>query len=238
MEEISFKDRVRSTAISEAKAYKNKYVNYEYLVCSEAFVLKDYYIINCKEENYQHLIGVNSELQAQVFFEKCYNGTLKNEDFDFIKRGQSEKSVKGSVRRKIAVLSSMMNLFYNHNLKVEESFVKNQISCSFATTDNICTLGFINTSKSYPKTLIKGNELNSTKTQDVSLVLRKKIENEKFDEIIIGDLENLKNHSSKIENLIDLTLINHNSNNVIKENQDIINEVAATEFYEENNSDK
>ena len=225
MEKVSFKERVKGIAISEAKNYKRNYVDYEYLVCSSAFLNKDYYIINAKEDNYQHLIGVNSLLKPQVFFEKCYNGTLQETDFDFIKRGQPEKSVKGSVRRKITVLPNMMNMFYS-NFKVEENFTKNQISCSYATSDNECTLGFINTSKSFPKTLIKGNELNTNKMKDVSLLLRKKVEKEKFDEILIGDLEILMTYYEKIKEHIHKSLIL--SKQEIQEVKSVDENVAST----------
>lgn len=229
IEEGSFKERVKDVAISEAKNYKRNYVDYEYLVCSNAFSIKDYYIINAKEENYQHLIGVNSLLKPQDFFQKCYYETLEQEDFNFIKRGQSEKSVKGSVRRKITVLPNMMNLFHS-NFKVEETFTKNKISCSFATADNKCTLGFINTSKSYPKTLIKGNELNANKMKDVSLVLRKKAGKEKFDEIIIGNSDVLINYYEKIKDHIDESLMPPNMNNKIKKCENITDKEVANDL--------
>ena len=64
-----------------------------------------------KEDNFQHLTGVNSLIGPQEFYKKSIDGTLNENDFDFIKRNQSEKSVKGSVRRKIKVLPDMMNIF-------------------------------------------------------------------------------------------------------------------------------
>lgn len=33
----SFKERIRQEVIKEAKRYKEVYVDYEYLICSEAF---------------------------------------------------------------------------------------------------------------------------------------------------------------------------------------------------------
>lgn len=70
-------------------------------MCSDAFKHKEYYIIDGKEDNYQHLTGVNSLISAQEFFYKCYEGTLTVDDFNFVKRGQDEKAVKGSVTRKL-----------------------------------------------------------------------------------------------------------------------------------------
>ncbi|MDF2804644.1 MAG: hypothetical protein K0S61_4549 [Anaerocolumna sp.] len=229
MKEVSFKERVRNIAICESKNYKKYYGEHDYLVCSSAFKIQDYYIIDAKEDNYQHLLGVNSKIAPQAFFEKCYTGTLQESDFDFQKRGQSEKSVKGSVRRKIDILPNMMNLF-NGNIKVEETFVKNQISCNFATTDNKCTLGFISTPKSRPMTLLKGNELHIAKMKDVDLILRKDKGKEKFSEIIIGDSEVLMSYFEKIKELIDENLIPVNLKEEIKTQEQVaaVNENSKT----------
>lgn len=248
MEKVTFKERVKNKAIEEARNYKEIYLNYEYLICSSAFRLKDYYIINAKEDNYQHLIGVNSKIKPKLFFEKCYNGELEEDDFDFIKERQSEKSVIGSVRRKINVLSNMMKLFYTSNeIKVEESFVKNQIFCSFATSDDKCTLGFIDNTKSRPKTLVKGNELDKSKMADVDLVLRKETGADKFNEIIIGDTIVLNVYYDKIKNeigrdLLDLIIKSKDIEEVAVEvisnnetdNSEIENDEVAIESREDN----
>lgn len=97
----SFKERVKETVISNAVSYKWYYVKYEYLLCSEAFEQSAYYIVSAHEDNYLHLTGLHTSLSAEDFFYKCLNGTLDETDFDFVKDGQNEKEVKGSVRRKI-----------------------------------------------------------------------------------------------------------------------------------------
>lgn len=101
MAEDSFKKRVQKELIKASKEYKDVYVDYVYLICSEAFVQKDYYIVDAKEDNFQHLTGVHTSMNAKKFFDKCIQGTLTEYDFDFVKKGQDEKSVKGTVRRKI-----------------------------------------------------------------------------------------------------------------------------------------
>nr|WP_312579150.1 PBECR4 domain-containing protein [Sedimentibacter sp.] len=206
MEEITFKERVKNVLINEAQKYKRNYVDYEYLICSDAFKISDYYIISANEDNYQHLTGINSLVSPKEFFNKCFDGTLSESDFDFAKKGQDEKSVKGSVRRKIQVLPDMMNLFENE-IKVEESFVKNKVKCSFATTNECYTLGFINAKKSYPMTLIKGNEIDKNKAKTIKLLLRKEANKERFDEIIIGNDESLSCYYEKIKDIIDINLI-------------------------------
>lgn len=199
MAEESFKERVRLEMIKEAKRYKEIYVDYEYLICSTAFENRDYYIVDAEKDNYQHLTGVHSQISAQSFFDKCLDGSLSEEDFDFIKKGQDEKSVKGTVRRKIKALPDMMELFQD-GLQAEEGFKKNRVICSFATADGNCTLGFTDSEKARPKSLIRGNELKNPKA--IELVLRRKSGTELFDEIIIGNSEVLDKYRKPIEGMI------------------------------------
>ncbi len=205
MSEVSFKERVRLTIIEMSKQYKEKYVDYEYLICSSGFKNKPYYIVDAEKDNYQHLTGVHSALSASDFFEKCYSGTLDENDFDFNKNGQSEKEVKGTVRRKIKVLPNMMTMFENA-VNAEEDFQKNKVSCSFATADGKCTLGFTDTNKARPKSLISGNELSNP--AQVELVLRKKAGNDFFDEIVYGDKVSLTQYREKIEDILSEDLKN------------------------------
>lgn len=200
MAEKSFKKRVCSDIIKAAGKYKTVYLDYEYLICSEAFVKKKYYIMDAQKDNFQHLTGVHSRISPQNFFDKCYQGTLSDEDFDFVIKGQDEKSVKGTVRRKIKVLPDMMNLF-NIGLLAEENFKKNKVTCSFATANGNCTLGFSESDKARPKSLIKGNGLSNPKIVD--LILRKKSGTELFNEIVIGDKEALNKYKNQIENMLD-----------------------------------
>ena len=199
MAKISFKERVRLEIIKAAKQYKDVYVDYEYLICSEAFILNDYYIIAATESNFKHLTGIHSDLNSKDFFNKCVQNALSDTDFDFIKKGQDEKAVKGTVRRKIKVLPNMMSLF-QVGLQCEENFKKNKIICSFATADQSCTLGFFDLKKARPKSLIKGNELKNP--QPVELILRKKVGEELFNEIILGDITLLEKYQEKISELI------------------------------------
>lgn len=198
----SFNERVRQDAIKYSKLYKSNFLDYEYLICSCAFIIKDYYIISAKENNYQHLIGVNSLISPQEFFDKCYNDTLSVRDFNFIKKGQSEKDVKGSVRRKIKALPLALEIFNNSQVLVEESFSKNHVYCSFATSDNKCTLGFINNKYSVPKTLLKHNELNPHNSKYVDFVFRKKKSEKEFNSLILGDIQYIRHYYDKIKHLL------------------------------------
>ena len=73
---VSFKERVKNEAIANAGLYEANFINFEYLICSEAF--DDlYHIIKSDKGNYLHLIGIHTNLTAEDFFDKCYDGQLK-----------------------------------------------------------------------------------------------------------------------------------------------------------------
>lgn len=199
MSKESFKTRVRDEMIKAAKQYKNIYVDYEYLICSTVFEENDYYLISAEEDNFKHLVGVYSVIDAKTFFNKCYDGTLTEDDFDFATKGQNEMSAKGTVRRKIQVLPDMMTLM-KADIQVEEGFKKNRVSCSLATADGRCTLGFSESKKARPKSLIKGNELKNPRAVD--LILRKKAGDTLFNEIVVGDQSKLDQLKEKIEGLV------------------------------------
>ena len=61
-------------------------------------------------------------------------------------------------------------------------------------------------------TLIKGNELDRNKAQNVKLLLRKEVIKEKFDEIIIGDDEIIASYYKTIKDFIDESLVPNNLN--------------------------
>lgn len=159
MEPKNFKERVAQVAIMQAPKYKSVFVDYEYLLCSEAFIERDYYIIAATENNYRHLIGVNTSISAEIFFQKCMDGTLNENDFDFKKSGRSEKEIKGSVRRKIKALPLFAEMMGN-DLVAQEAYQKNGVVCSFATTDCDMTIGFIDEGKARPKSLLWGDSLD------------------------------------------------------------------------------
>lgn len=197
MDKLSFKERVAQVAIEQAKQYKISYADCEYLICSKAFRLAEYYIISAHEDNFRHLLGVNTTLSAQAFFNKCIDGTLTENDFDFAKFGRSEKQVKGTIRRKLKALPAFVHMM-ERELVVQETFRKNQVCCSFATTDGDVTAGFICAGKSKPMTLLNGDELDWAKAECVDLILRRRKGTDKFDELVFGNEEAIEKYKDKI----------------------------------------
>lgn len=87
----------------------------------------------------------------------------------------------------------MMNRFGSSTM-IEEDFVKNRIRCSFATESSNVTLGFVVDGKAKPMTLLKGNELNSSKAKRLELVLGRRKGEDKFSEILVGTEETLNGY--------------------------------------------
>lgn len=197
---ISFKERVRQVAINEARHYKRMFVDYDYLICCNTFTNKKYYVISGEKNNYAHLLGINILCSPNEFFAKCISNSLTENDFDFFKSGQRETDVKGTVRRKITSLEKMKYMF-SGKLLVEESFRKNNVFCAIATTDLRITVGFSVGKKSYPKSLLKGNEL-SGKAVEPTVILRRKSGSRVFSEVIYGDKDNISLFIDEISNLL------------------------------------
>ena len=156
----SFKEHVLEAIFVGAQKYKRFFLDYEYQITSSAFTENKSYVISATKSNFLHLTGVNTNLTATQFFDKALNKTLSVDDFDFCKKGQTEKDVKGCVRSKMKILPDIEKILAETTL-VEEKFVKNKVSCTFAVSENSFTLGFIAVPKCRPKTLLKGNKLKN-----------------------------------------------------------------------------
>ena len=206
---VPFKTRVKNDAIKYASIYEKVMNNKEYLIYSKSFCVKKYYILKAYKTNYLHLIGVHTTLSPLVFYEKCLNGTLTENDFDFSFKNKKDSETKGSVRRKIKSLVYLEHFFENV-IKVEEKFSKGNISCALADTDGNITLGYAKAENCVPMTLLNGNELSNKAVSCDLLLSRNKGDNE-FNDILIGNQKDLdlflKNNSEircktiKIENL-------------------------------------
>ena len=197
MEQTSFKTRVKDAAITNAQAFKENYIDYEYCVCSTSFEEK-INIIKTLPGNYLHLVGVNTSMPADTFFKKCINGTLQESDFDFNKRGVASNSLKGAVRDKIRVLPNMVKLINDSEIRVQGNFDRNQISCAFASGDNACTLGFAKSG--HPKSLLRGDYLDCEASATPDLILRRKAGATIFDEVILEN--NPSKYKEELEELI------------------------------------
>ena len=204
-EQKSFKTRVKETAINIAPQYFSYYVSREYLLISDSFVNAPYYVVKAEKDNYLHLIGVTTSLTPRAFFDKCFQGTLEEDDFELVAHGQDAKRSKGSIRRKINSLPLIINMFTSECL-VEENFRKNTVLCSFASTDGECTLGFIATPSARPKTLLIGDELDHEKAKNLKLVLSKLRSDDKYSTVVVGTDEDLRAYYNKIKDQISLDL--------------------------------
>ncbi len=182
----SFKERVKECAINNAAQFKKIFIENEYCIISEAFEETGYYVVKAHAGNYLHLVGVNTSIPADIFFKKCLNGTLTENDFDFSKRGVGSNALKGAVREKIKVMPDMMDLFNGEPIDIQQSFKRNQVECAIASSDGVCTLGF--SESGHPKSLLKGDYLDFTKRCTVDAIVSKSEGSEKFDCIVMNNL--------------------------------------------------
>lgn len=197
---LPFKTKAKDNIIEYSSQYESALARNEYLVCSKVFQSKPYYIITFETGNYLHLTGVNSRLKAEEFFSKCINKSLTEDDFDFKKYGQTERAVKGSVRRKLKVFPKMLEFFNGSVLYVEEPFEKNHVSCTIGTSDGTCTVGFIDQNGAKPKSLMDGNCLTSKCSIDV--ILKRKKNTDFFDWFIFGDIEKLREYKEDVWHIL------------------------------------
>ena len=152
-----------------------------------------------------------TSLDASNFLKKCYKWTLEETDFNFCKNGQTEKEVKGSVRRKINTLPLIIDLFTCKTF-VEEDFNKNKIRCSLAAGTTNVTFGFVVAGKAKPMTLLKGNELNPNKAKPINIVLRREAGTNKFTNIVAGSIEELRAYSVILSDKLSDELLSKISN--------------------------
>ncbi len=164
MVEQSFKEKVRLKLMDCAVLYYDLLVRKDYLIFSKDFKYQKYYIVSAFEDNFLHLTGVHTNLKAKKFFEKCYQKTLEDGDFEI-----NDKSQKGSIRRKMSFLENAIQIFSSEAIVVEENFNKNRISCSFASSDKVCTIGFTKTKITKPQTILKGYQLQNEVKVDLIL---------------------------------------------------------------------
>ena len=203
--QISFKTRVKNTLIQYAGVYYAQFVCKDYLLISDAFQKRPYYILSAEKDNFLHLTGVTTSLSASVFFDKCLNGSLEEDDFELTSHGQDEKASKGSIRRKIKSLPYIGGLISGSSL-VEEDFRKNSVFCSIASSDGSCTMGFIAVPMARPKTLLIGNELDSSKAMPIKMILTKSRNDTLFDTVTFGSDDDLVSNYELIKTQIDSEL--------------------------------
>ena len=197
-EKITFKERVCKEIIDNVQTFHDTFLDYDYLICSRAFP-QNFHIITANETNYLHLTGVYTNLLPAAFYEKSFKGTLTINDFDFLRKGATEKSVKGTVRKKIYSLPLLRD-FLSKTLTAEDGFKANKVANTFSISDKTITIAFVQNGN--PMSLLKGDRLNKKHNlSPVELVFRKAKGTEKFSEVIFGE-SNLAQYESFISQYI------------------------------------
>lgn len=191
--------------------YQSVFVDKEYLLYSNDCENK-YFIITGIRENFYHLTGVHTSLYSRKFYKKLLDKELTTVDISSIRYNQvtnKNEDLTRAIRSKRQVINNI-ETFFESNLFIEENFNMgddSKVSCKLASSDNICTIGFAEQKRGqyHPQTLLNGNKLSSRKIS-VDLVLSKLKNTSKFDNIVQGNVENIRNIDT-IRELIDQNLI-------------------------------
>ena len=154
----SFKENIKKQLLIAAQEY-SFFLDKTILLNSEQFIKQRVYYLKFSKTNFLHLTGVISDLKPEEFFNKCFNGSVEVNDFDY-----DDVKNKTNLKNKLKCLVVLSTLF-NKELLVQENFVRNNVICKIATSDGRFTIGFTGGERSvYPKTILNKNRLDETKT--------------------------------------------------------------------------
>ena len=150
----SFKTTVKEKLIQSAKSY-SKLLAKRIVIFSDDFIHSNSFTIRFFKTNFLHLTGVTTSLSTELFFERCFNGEISENDFAL----DNTSEQKGLVRLKMKHLPTI-DTFFNQTLLVQEDFEKGSIRCLIATSDGKCTIGFVDAKYHVrPKTILDKNHL-------------------------------------------------------------------------------
>ena len=158
MDIIPFKETIRNRLIESARKYQSL-IGKKIVIASESFAMKKEYIVRFYETNFLHLTGIKTSLPPIDFFKKCFDESIKYDDFDC----DSTKQLKGLVRLKMRNLVNI-DAFFSEEIEVQEDFEKGAIKCLLGASDNKCTIGFVDAKYCVrPKTILDKNHLDADK---------------------------------------------------------------------------
>ncbi len=153
----SFKQTIISLLKISAKEYA-KLTYFLYVFQSDRFNGRKSYIISFDPENFLHLTGVKTKMHALDFYNKCFDGTILEIDFDC----DSTKEIKGKVKEKMHYLSQIGEIVVRCD-KLEECFSKGKVTCVLAVTQGEFTIGFDGSKILFPKSLMHKNRIDESK---------------------------------------------------------------------------
>ena len=153
---MTFKESIRDKLIIAANEYY-KLVGIDFIVKSKSFAYRSMYLLRFHKDNFLHLTGVYTKLNAGEFFDKCLDGSISIDDYVC----DATDDLKGKVKEKLKNLATVGD-FFEKELVFQEMFEKNRVRCKLATSDGKCTLGFISINKTVhvPLTLLNKNQID------------------------------------------------------------------------------
>ena len=154
---IQKKFNIKQALVDSAQSYF-RLLDCRIILKSMNFIQQDCYVLRFFKTNFLHLTGLKTNLSTEEFFNKCYDGTIMENDY-FLGLNNDRKTVKRKLKNLVRI-----GQFFDYEIMVQEAFAKNQIVCKIATSDGKCTIGFVD-AKYYlrPKTILANNHLDESK---------------------------------------------------------------------------
>ena len=168
---MTYKEVIKEKLIKAANEYC-KLINNDFIIASNQFIYQKEYLLRFHKGNFLHLTGVETNLKAKDFYEKCICGTISLTDFDC----DSTNEIKGKVKEKLKNLVTIGE-FFEKTLVFQELFKKNRIECKLASSDGKCTLDFININDVFcvPLTLLNKKQINEdNQIKDICIIRKQR----------------------------------------------------------------
>jgi len=155
---------LRDILILSAKSYSSL-LNKKMLVFIKS--INKHFILKFEKTNFLHLTGVKTNLNNVDFFNKCYKGTIKDDEFYF---NGDEQQVINSINKIVHLIN--IESFFKSGINTQLYFNKGHVKCTLALANKECTIGFTN---GFPRTILDGDCLNYRRG-----IYRSKIKIKKF----------------------------------------------------------
>lgn len=202
----SDKLEIRNNIIKTAQLYQKYLIDKHFLVVYDSRYIELQFL----PENYLHLTGVGTKLNAVTFFNLCTENQLTTNQFFFNKRFPLKTSWK-----KVKNLSNVFNLFKKDSIILEEITTDTQFY-EIGITElhfTLCFKNFINNSNFYTVCSHRIENMSASIVEKsknayfVDYIFSKNASDDKYNHVVFGSLENIK--SKIILNMISNELINN-----------------------------
>lgn len=222
------KEDVLKQVVSAARKYKSNLLGRNFLIVSkkrnEEF---KYWELKFEKRQFKHLVGLETSLSSNHFYEKSTKGKLSIRDFELKK--------DGTTQLKLEVLPLLME--FKDNVRVIGYFedCSPRLMTEVLAGNNQGALGFVSDDKEYlvPNTCLKCDTKHRTDSERIVMILSKKFADKEY---VTVDYKAIKNFN--VDDIVHIE--NEFTNKIItavdrfKENQETFSQKILPKEIEEN----